>query len=299
MGTDDINNNSSTPKNDDVQCEFVHENVVAYVYKDLDNLDARNIDIHILGCSACRKLVDETRQNVKTLEIPDPEKHRVAAPRKIHRTDLRRQPVKRKSRSFAKASFLLPMFMAIFVLGLLLLLQRNIHVLLPDREGTETREFTRPQGAVVRINPDEFQGKTEKEKSRNPQLPESEVITPLPKHSSPLLNEDVDLRRSEPMSISDQRMFRGIVLINRGQLDKCFKFGKAEYPNLSGYLTVSFLIDQDGVVRETMIIDRSMASQKMELCILQEASGWKFRSPDGVKKDDVDRFQAAYRFVFK
>lgn len=72
-----------------------------------------------------------------------------------------------------------------------------------------------------------------------------------------------------------------VVRRNQGQVTYCYERGLQVTPQLSGRVSVNFVISPSGLVSTARIAHSSLDSQKVESCILQKLRAWRFPKPKG------------------
>lgn len=92
----------------------------------------------------------------------------------------------------------------------------------------------------------------------------------------------------------DRDQISAVIQKNLGQIIYCYEKGLQLKPNLSGRVSVNFVIGGQGFVRQANVADTSLRHAQVESCILDKLKSWKFPKPHG--RVDV---RVSYPFVLK
>jgi TonB family protein len=79
----------------------------------------------------------------------------------------------------------------------------------------------------------------------------------------------------------DKGQVSGVVKARQGTFKFCYEKELQLYPNLAGGVTVRFTISEAGAVANAAIASSSIASKKVEECVLDTVKKLKFPPPEG------------------
>lgn len=85
----------------------------------------------------------------------------------------------------------------------------------------------------------------------------------------------------------DRDQIIAVINRNRGQIVYCYERGLQSQPNIGGRVAVSFVIGPNGRINTAQVAQSSLASQKVENCIVSRMKTWQFPRPVGRVNVDV------------
>lgn len=85
----------------------------------------------------------------------------------------------------------------------------------------------------------------------------------------------------------DRDQIAAVINRNRGQIVYCYEQGLQNHPQLTGRVTVDFVIGASGRITKASIAQSSLGSKAVETCMLARMRGWQFPRPVGKVNVDV------------
>lgn len=85
----------------------------------------------------------------------------------------------------------------------------------------------------------------------------------------------------------DRDQIAAVINRNRGQIVYCYEQGLQNQPQLTGRVTVDFVIGASGRITKASIAQSSLGSKAVESCMLSKMRGWQFPRPVGKVNVDV------------
>ena len=79
----------------------------------------------------------------------------------------------------------------------------------------------------------------------------------------------------------DRESINAVIQKNMGQIVYCYEKGLQVDPKASGLVNVRFIIGGNGRVATAKVASSSVGSKKIDSCIINKLSGWKFPKPHG------------------
>ncbi len=74
----------------------------------------------------------------------------------------------------------------------------------------------------------------------------------------------------------DQEQVRSVIVANRGDIRECYDRVLEHAPHLRGKVTVRFIINADGSVREPSAIQNTVGDEGLAQCIASKMTAWRF-----------------------
>ena len=79
----------------------------------------------------------------------------------------------------------------------------------------------------------------------------------------------------------DREQIAAVINRNMGQIVYCYEKGLQTQPDLSGRVNIKWVIGSNGRVQGAKVASTSLKSARVESCLVQKLSGWKFPKPHG------------------
>lgn len=94
---------------------------------------------------------------------------------------------------------------------------------------------------------------------------------------------DVLIAASDPivMGSLDPELIRQVIHRNRGQIRHCYESQLAQFPKLSGSVTVKFVIAASGTVASSQVAKSDLGNNELEACVTDRVRTWLFPKPKG------------------
>lgn len=77
---------------------------------------------------------------------------------------------------------------------------------------------------------------------------------------------------------------RAVVRERMGDVDRCYRAGLAVDRNLAGRVSIAFVLDAQGAVTETSVVEDGLDRPEVAQCIAAVARRWSFPPPGGVMR---------------
>lgn len=93
---------------------------------------------------------------------------------------------------------------------------------------------------------------------------------------------DVQISSSEAVIVGyDKELVRRVVHSHHSQLKYCYESELVRNPNMSGKVTISWIIGSGGSVTQASTVASSLGNPKVENCLLARVRSWSFPPPKG------------------
>jgi TonB family protein len=101
---------------------------------------------------------------------------------------------------------------------------------------------------------------------------------PLPSKSDKAGDEGLNLKM---MGSLDKEVIRAGIGSHRTEIADCYEAALTLHPTLEGKVVVKFIINQEGAVVSSEVVESTVRNEGMESCIVKNVRSWRFPKPKG------------------